>query len=61
MQPFLRSTAFTVVMGNRALGVQGGVAQPGVAIKLLPGGDHTLSDYDQHLDAVLGFLGIPAA
>lgn len=29
---------------------------PGAAIKLLPGGDHALSDYDQHLDAVLDFL-----
>lgn len=28
----------------------------GAAIKLLPGGDHALSDYDQHLDAVLDFL-----
>lgn len=34
---------------------------PGAAIKLLPGGDHALSDYDQHLDAVLGFLDLPAA
>ncbi len=28
----------------------------GANIKLLPGGDHALSDYDQHLDAVLAFL-----
>lgn len=28
----------------------------GAALKLLPGGDHALSDYDQHLDAVLDFL-----
>ena len=28
----------------------------GAAIKLLPGSDHALSDYDQHLDAVLDFL-----
>lgn len=28
----------------------------GATIKLLPGGDHALSDYDQHLDAVLDFL-----
>jgi predicted esterase YcpF (UPF0227 family) len=29
---------------------------PGATIKLLPAGDHALSDYDQHLDAVLSFL-----
>lgn len=29
---------------------------PGASIKLLPAGDHALSDYDQHLDEVLGFL-----
>jgi hypothetical protein len=28
----------------------------GVAIKLLAGSDHALSDYDQHLHAVLDFL-----
>ena len=28
----------------------------GVAIKLLPEGDHALSDYDQHLGGVLDFL-----
>lgn len=28
----------------------------GATVKLLPGGDHALSDYDQHLDAVLDFL-----
>ncbi|QTN30075.1 esterase [Rhodoferax sp. AJA081-3] len=28
----------------------------GATIKLLPGGDHALSDYDQHLGAVLDFL-----
>lgn len=28
----------------------------GATIKLLPGGDHALSDFDQHLDAVLDFL-----
>ncbi len=28
----------------------------GATFKLLPGGDHALSDYDQHLDAVLDFL-----
>ena len=28
----------------------------GAAIKLLSGGDHALSNYDQHLDAVLDFL-----
>ncbi|MBC7917768.1 MAG: esterase [Rhodoferax sp.] len=31
---------------------------PGAAIKLLPGGDHALSDYDQHIDQVLGFLNV---
>lgn len=31
---------------------------PGATIKLLPGGDHALSDYEQHLDQVLGFLNL---
>ncbi|OYT88660.1 MAG: esterase [Burkholderiales bacterium PBB3] len=34
---------------------------PGAAIKLLPGGDHALSDYDQHLDALLDFLDLGPA
>jgi uncharacterized protein len=29
---------------------------PGVRIKLLEGGDHALSDFDDHLDEVLAFL-----
>jgi len=29
---------------------------PGARIKLLEGGDHALSDFDQHLDEVLAFL-----
>ncbi len=29
---------------------------PGATIKLLPGGDHALSDFEQHLDQALGFL-----
>jgi predicted esterase YcpF (UPF0227 family) len=29
---------------------------PGATIKLLPGGDHALSDFDQHLDQALDFL-----
>ena len=33
---------------------------PGATIKLLEGGDHALSDYDQHLDDVLGFLNLAA-
>jgi len=31
---------------------------PAAAIKLLPAGDHALSDFDQHLDEVLGFLAL---
>jgi len=31
---------------------------PGVSIKLLPAGDHGLSDYAQHLDGVLDFLDL---
>lgn len=31
---------------------------PGAAIKLLPGGDHALSDFDLHLDEALGFLNL---
>ncbi len=34
---------------------------PGAVITLLPGGDHALSDYDQHLDAVLDFLDLRVA
>jgi predicted esterase YcpF (UPF0227 family) len=30
----------------------------GCRIKLLEGGDHALSDYDDHLDEVLAFLGL---
>ena len=29
---------------------------PGAAIKLLPHGDHALSDFEQHLDQALDFL-----
>jgi len=29
---------------------------PGVRLKLLEGGDHALSDFDQHIDEVLAFL-----
>jgi uncharacterized protein len=31
---------------------------PGSTIRLLEGSDHALSDFDDHLDAVLGFLGL---
>ncbi len=31
---------------------------PGARIKLLPAGDHALSDFEQHLDEVLGFLDL---
>jgi len=31
---------------------------PGATIKLLPGGNHALSDFDQHLDEALGFLNL---
>jgi len=33
---------------------------PGSPLKLLEGGDHALSDFDQHLDEVLAFLGLGA-
>ncbi len=33
---------------------------PGAQITLLEGGDHALSDFAQHLDGVLGFLGLTA-
>jgi predicted esterase YcpF (UPF0227 family) len=29
---------------------------PGVQIKLLEGGDHALSDFEKHVDEILGFL-----
>ena len=32
---------------------------PGAALRLLEGGDHALSDFDQHLPALLAFLGLP--
>jgi predicted esterase YcpF (UPF0227 family) len=32
---------------------------PGAKVKLLEGGDHALSDFDSHLDEVLGFLNLP--
>ncbi len=28
-------------------------------VKLLAGGDHAISDFDQHLDEVLGWLDLP--
>ena len=31
---------------------------PGARIKLLDGGDHALSDFDDHLDELFGFLGL---
>ena len=31
---------------------------PGATIKLLPAGDHALSDYQQHLDGILDFLNL---
>ncbi|MDI1244060.1 MAG: esterase [Rhodoferax sp.] len=31
---------------------------PGAAIKLLPAGDHALSDFEQHLDDILAFLAL---
>ena len=31
---------------------------PGAHIKLLPGSDHAISDFADHLDDVLGFLGL---
>ena len=31
---------------------------PGVVIKLLPAGDHALSDFDQHLDDIMKFLAL---
>ncbi|TFZ05301.1 esterase [Ramlibacter henchirensis] len=32
---------------------------PGSRIKLLEGGDHALSDFGEHIDDVLAFLGLP--
>jgi predicted esterase YcpF (UPF0227 family) len=34
---------------------------PGASVKLLPGGDHALSDYDQHLNELLDFLELGSA
>jgi predicted esterase YcpF (UPF0227 family) len=31
---------------------------PGARIKLLEGGDHALSDFDDHLDELFAFLGL---
>lgn len=31
---------------------------PGAKVKLLEAGDHALSDFDQHLDDILGFLAL---
>lgn len=31
---------------------------PGTRVKLLEGGDHALSDFDSHIDEVLGFVGL---
>ncbi len=46
-----------VAMGDEVLDWQEMVGHyAGATIKLLPGGDHALTDYDHHLDAVLDFL-----
>lgn len=34
---------------------------PGAQLKVLEGGDHAISDFDAHIDEVLGFLGLPAS
>ena len=34
---------------------------PGSRIELLEGGDHALSDFEDHLDEVLAFVGLPPA
>jgi hypothetical protein len=31
---------------------------PGASVKLLPQGDHALSDYEQHLDEIIDFLNL---
>ncbi len=31
---------------------------PGASVKLLPEGDHALSDYEQHLDEIIEFLNL---
>ncbi len=31
---------------------------PGTRIKLLPGSDHGLSDFEQHIDEVFAFLNL---
>ena len=33
---------------------------PGATIRLLEGGDHALSDFDEHLLPLLAFLGLHA-
>ena len=46
-----------IAKGDEVLDWQEMVAHyAGATTKLLPGGDHALSDYNQHLDAVLDFL-----
>ena len=32
---------------------------PGARIELIEGSDHAISDFDDHIDAILGFLGLP--
>jgi uncharacterized protein len=32
----------------------------GGTVHLLPGSDHAISDFDQHIDAVFRFLQLPA-
>ena len=46
-----------VAKGDEVLDWREMVARyPGAAIRLLEGGDHALSDFDTHIDGVLGFL-----
>ena len=48
-----------VAKGDEVLDWREMVARyPGAAIRLLEGGDHALSDFDTHIDGVLGFLDL---
>ena len=48
-----------VAKGDKVLDWREMVARyPGTAIRLLEGGDHALSDFDNHIDSVLEFLGL---
>ena len=60
-QPATPATQFAIIaQGDEVLDWREMMAFcAGGAIRLLPGSDHAISDFDGHIDAVFGFLDLP--